>query len=311
MFDSWPLAAAAYNAGEGKISRAVNRYKSDDFAELIRYGYLKQETKDYVPKMLAALTIAKEPEKYGFSDIEYEEPLNLQTVIVPGGTDLMETARILEIPYEDIRDWNPELRRFCTPPNRDEYELRLSVEAATRAGERIEEIRTQAKVTFLQHNVRKRETLEALAAKYDTSPAILMELNGMKTDSLRRTPRLVIPVTGLSEEETVPGKEVAPDQLLMAHMRAEEGRRKVRGPNGVVREDGSERIGPGPEGRNAVIDREEEWRFRECARPGERAFLERKGQGRDAAGHSGRRIGGVEGPEEGCPAQGPPGRFPQ
>jgi len=58
MFESWPLAAAAYNAGEGKIQRAVTRFKSDDFSELIRHRYLKQETKDYVPKMLAALTIA-------------------------------------------------------------------------------------------------------------------------------------------------------------------------------------------------------------------------------------------------------------
>jgi membrane-bound lytic murein transglycosylase D len=102
------------------------------------------------------------------------------------------------------------------------------MEAATLAEERMEEIRRRAKVTFLQHNVRKRETLEGLAAKYETSPAILRELNGLKEDSLRRVSRLVIPVTGLSEEENVPGKEVAPDQILMAHQRAEESRRKVR-----------------------------------------------------------------------------------
>ena len=228
MFDSWPLAAAAYNAGEGKISKAVTRYKSDDFAELIQHRYLAQETKDYVPKMLAALAIAKEPEKYGFSDVEYEEPLNLQTVAVPGGTDLVETARILEIPYEEIREWNPELRRFCTPPNRGEYGLRLSVEAALRAQERIETIRTQAKVTFLQHNVRKRETLDGLAAKYDTSPAVLRELNGLQGDSLRRVSRLVIPVTGLTGNESVPGREVDPDEITVARMRVEEGRRKVR-----------------------------------------------------------------------------------
>lgn len=226
MFDSWPLAAAAYNAGEGKISKAVHRYKSDDYAKLIRYKYLKQETKDYVPKMLAALAIAKEPEKYGFGDVEYMDPLNLKTIVVPGGTDLAETARILDIPYEDLREWNPELRRFCTPPNRQEYELRLSVDAASLAEERMEEIRTRAKVTFLQHNVRKRETLDGLAVKYGTSKAVLKEMNGLKRDSLIRVSRLVIPVTGLSGEETVPGKEIAPDQLTMAHMRAEEGKRK-------------------------------------------------------------------------------------
>ncbi|MEW6720003.1 MAG: transglycosylase SLT domain-containing protein [Thermodesulfobacteriota bacterium] len=228
MFESWPLAAAAYNAGEGKIIKAVNRYKSDDFAELIRYRYLKQETKDYVPKMLAALAIAKEPEKYGFSDVVYEAPLDLKKVVVPGGTDLMETARILEVDHEDLRDWNPELRRFCTPPTQADYELRLSAEAASRAEERMEAIRTQAKVTFLQHNVRKKETLDGLAAKYGTSTAILRELNGLKGESLRRVSRLIIPVTGLAAEETAPGKEIAPEQLTMAHMRVEEGRRKAK-----------------------------------------------------------------------------------
>lgn len=228
MFESWPLATAAYNAGEGKIQRAVTRYKSDDFSELIRHGYLKQETKDYVPKMLAALTIAKDPEKYGFGDVAYEEPLDLRTVSVPGGTNLAAVARLLEVPEEAIRDWNTELRRFCTPPNRERYDLRLSVDAARLAEERMEEIRIQAKITFLQHNVRKGETLQALADRYKTTVPVLKELNGLKRDSLGRTARLVIPVTGLMETEAVPGTEVSPDQLMMAHMRVEEGSRKAR-----------------------------------------------------------------------------------
>jgi membrane-bound lytic murein transglycosylase D len=228
MFESWPLATAAYNAGEGKIQRAVTRYKSDDFSELIRHRYLKQETKDYVPKMLAALTIAKDPEKYGFGDVAYEAPMDLRTVSVPGGTDLAAVARLLEVPVEAIRDWNPELRRFCTPPNRERYDLRLSADAALLAEERMEEIRTQAKVTFLQHNVRRRETLQALADRYKTTVPVLKELNGLKRDSLGRTARLVIPVTGLMETEAIPGTEVSPDQLTMAHMRVEEGSRKAR-----------------------------------------------------------------------------------
>ncbi len=228
MFESWPLATAAYNAGEGKIQRAVTRYKSDDFSELIRHGYLKQETKDYVPKMLAALTIAKDPDKYGFGDVAYEEPLDLRTVSVPGGTDLAAVARLLEVPVEAIRDWNPALRRFCTPPNRERYDLRLSVDAAQLAEERIEEIRTQAKITFLQHNVRRGETLQALTDRYKTTVPVLKELNGLKRNSLGRTARLVIPVTGLMETEAVPGTEVSPDKLTMAHMRVEEGSRRAR-----------------------------------------------------------------------------------
>ncbi|MBP2689380.1 MAG: lytic transglycosylase [Deltaproteobacteria bacterium] len=241
MFESWPLATAAYNAGEGKIQRAVTRYKSDDFSELIRYRYLKQETKDYVPKMLAALTIAKDPDKYGFGDVAYEAPLDLRIVTVPGGTDLAAVARLLDVPVEAIRDWNPELRRFCTPPNRERYDLRLSVDAARLAEERMEEIRIQAKITFLQHNVRRGETLQALADRYGTTIPVLKELNGLKQDSLGRNARLVIPVTGLMETEAVPGTEVSPDQLTMAHMRVEEGGRRSRvkgvprpGPGGAV-----------------------------------------------------------------------------
>ncbi|MBE0607573.1 MAG: LysM peptidoglycan-binding domain-containing protein [Deltaproteobacteria bacterium] len=228
MFESWPLATAAYNAGEGKIQKAVARYKSDDFSELIRHRYLKQETKDYVPKMLAALTIAKDPDKYGFVDVAYEAPLDLRTVSVPGGTDLSAVATLLEVPVESIRDWNPELRRFCTPPNRERYDLRLSVDAARIAEERMEELQTQTKITFLQHNVRRGETLQALADRYKTTIPILKELNGLKRDSLRRNARLVIPVTGLMETEAVPGTEISPDNLTMAHMRVEEGGRRSR-----------------------------------------------------------------------------------
>ena len=147
---------------------------------------------------------------------------------MPGGTDLAAVARLLEVPVEAIRDWNPELRRFCTPPNLERYDLRLSADAAQPAEERMEEIRTQAKITFLQHNVRKGETLQALADRYKTTVPVLRELNGLKRDSLGRTARLVIPVTGSMETEAVPGTEVSPDQLTMAHMRVEEGSRRAR-----------------------------------------------------------------------------------
>lgn len=228
MFESWPLAAAAYNAGEGKIQRAVTRYRSDDFNKIIRYRFLKQETKDYVPKMLAALTIAKDPEKYGFGDVAYEAPLDLRVVSVPGGTDLATVARIVEVPVESVREWNPELRRFCTPPNRERYDLRLSAAAAARAEERMDQIRTEGKVTFLQHYVRRAETLAGLAQRYRTSVAVIKEMNGLKRDSLSRTARLIIPVTGLSGEEAPPGAELSPEQLTMAHMRAEKRARNPR-----------------------------------------------------------------------------------
>ena len=226
MFDSWPLAAAAYNAGEGKIMRAVSRYKTEDYAKLIRYRYLSRETKDYVPKMLAALTIAKDPEKYGFGEVLYEDPLEFDKVSVPGGVDLAALGEIIDVPPEILKEWNPALRRFCTPPNVGVYEIRLPHGFGPVAEERMEEIRTDAKITFLLHKVHKKDSLVSLAKEYKTSVSILKEMNGLRSNSLRRTSRLIIPVTGLSGEESAPGTKVSPDMLRMAHMRLDEGYRR-------------------------------------------------------------------------------------
>ena len=78
MFECWYFAAAGYNAGAGKIMNAMKRYRTEDFWELTKYPYLKRETKDYVPQMIAAGLIAKDPEKYGFVSIEYQEPLQYE-----------------------------------------------------------------------------------------------------------------------------------------------------------------------------------------------------------------------------------------
>jgi len=226
MFDSWPLAAAAYNAGEGKIQRAVSRYKSDDYSELIRHRYLAQETKDYVPKMIAALSIAKEPDRYGFGEVRYEDPLVFDKVSVPGGTDLEALGRIIGVDVGLLKELNPELNRFCTPPNREEYEIRLPQGFGPIAGERMEEIRTDAKVTFLLHFVGKKETLASISKRYNTPVSVLKEINGLRHDSLGRSSRVIIPVTGLYDEDLAPGREISPDQLKLAHMRVDEGYRR-------------------------------------------------------------------------------------
>jgi hypothetical protein len=75
IFNNWDLVAASYNAGEGKILRAMKKTKSQDFWEISRHRYLRKETKNYVPMFLAAVLIASEPQKYGFSNIDYHPPL--------------------------------------------------------------------------------------------------------------------------------------------------------------------------------------------------------------------------------------------
>src|SRR4030067_451010 len=129
-------------------------------------------------------------------------------------------------PADSLKEWNPELKRFCPPPNTETYEIRLPKGFGPVAEERRDGIRSDAKVTFLPHHVRKGETLASLSGKYGTPINALKEINGIRRDSLRRVSRLVIPVTGLSPEDFVPGKEVSPARLELAHTKIEEGLRR-------------------------------------------------------------------------------------
>jgi len=95
--NDWYLAAAGYNAGENKILRAIDRYNSTDFWDIAEGSYLKRETKNYVPKLLAAAIIAKEPAKYGFADVAYLPPLEFDTVVIESRTDLDLVADLIGV----------------------------------------------------------------------------------------------------------------------------------------------------------------------------------------------------------------------
>ena len=84
MFGSWELAAAGYNAGEGKIRRAIRRYKTENFWQIAKGRYLKRETKNYVPKIMALAIIGKNLKSFGFEDIAFQKTLDFEIVIVPG-----------------------------------------------------------------------------------------------------------------------------------------------------------------------------------------------------------------------------------
>ncbi len=125
LFDDWYLAAAAYNAGEGKMQRAIRKYDSTCFWDLSQYRYLQRETKNYVPKFLAALTIAKDPGRYGFADVEYDAPLLYETVTVPDATDLAVIAKGCGKSLSLLNKLNPQLLRGCTPPDYPDYEVKI------------------------------------------------------------------------------------------------------------------------------------------------------------------------------------------
>jgi len=195
LFECWYLAAAGYNAGEGKIINAMKRYRTEDFWELTKYRYLKRETKDYVPQMIAAALIAKDPEKYGFVDIEYWEPLQYEKVEVPPVTDLRLIAKACEASVEELKELNPELLRWCTPPDSQEYEIRIPFGKKDLFLKNFETLPRQHRFQFKSHIVRKGDTLGGIARLYRVHLEPILELNRLKRSSLLSVGmNLIIPV---------------------------------------------------------------------------------------------------------------------
>ncbi|MBU4484917.1 lytic transglycosylase domain-containing protein, partial [bacterium] len=123
-FGDWYLAMAGYNAGEGKIRNAIKRYHSRDFWTLSGEGnrYLKPETRNYVPKFIAAVLMAKNPEEFGFDHVKLQPPLEYETVEIDSQTEIKVIAKLADTSVETIESLNSELRRWATPPG-DAYLL--------------------------------------------------------------------------------------------------------------------------------------------------------------------------------------------
>ena len=194
----WYLAAAGYNAGENKILRAINMYNTSDFWELSRGSYLKRETKEYVPKLLAAAIIAKDPARYGFSDVAYLPPIEFETVKIPSRTDLELVAKLTGTTYETIRELNPDLRHWCTPPNYPDFELKVPKGTKqpfeTEYAKIAVDQRFTEKVLYTHYQARKKDSLKSVARRFGISPETLSELNGLSKKSRIAGKTLTVPV---------------------------------------------------------------------------------------------------------------------
>jgi membrane-bound lytic murein transglycosylase D len=125
QFGSWYLAAASYNCGEGRVQRELNQSNHKNFWELSANLCLPTETKNYVPQMIAATIIAKNPEKFGFKHVPYLPPLKIDKIPVNEATSLTAAAVAVNVPREEVAALNPELLRGITPPDMPSYTLNL------------------------------------------------------------------------------------------------------------------------------------------------------------------------------------------
>ncbi|MFH7325759.1 LysM peptidoglycan-binding domain-containing protein [Desulfurivibrio sp. C05AmB] len=193
-FGCWQLAVAAYNAGGGRIRGAIRRFDSDNFWEISQNDHLSRETRHYVPKLIAAIIIAKNPEEYGFTNIAYDEPLRYETIEVPRWTSLEALALAGAIELEELHDLNRELRRLVTPPDQASYTLRLPEGKSALVMANLPRVRTVAEVAYRTHVVQRGDTLTRICSTYNINKTTLLKANSLRSEQLVIGQRLRIPV---------------------------------------------------------------------------------------------------------------------
>ena len=202
----WYLALAAYNAGGGKVIKAIRKYKTRDFWKLTkrRWGILKRETANYVPKFIAVVIICENLEKFGFKQIEKEPPLLYDIVEIPDATDLNIIAKCCGTTYEEIKKLNPELKRWATPPKYFNYKLRIPYGTKQIFLENFNKIPPEDRITFRRHKIRKGESVWSIASKYKVPRKMILEMNKIRNPrKIRAGDYIIIPIRGLDKAKAI------------------------------------------------------------------------------------------------------------
>ncbi|HEY0172831.1 MAG TPA: transglycosylase SLT domain-containing protein [Pyrinomonadaceae bacterium] len=191
-FGNWELAMGAYNTGEGNVDRAISRAGQRDFWAI--YPYIAQETRNYVPNILAVILIAKNPEKYGFRNVQRMSPLAYDTVSVPSATNLSLVASLTDTSVDYIRSLNPELRRDMTPPG-EAFLLRVPPKRGHQLVALLKRIPVDRRSQMARVvQAAPGESLQAVAARAGTSEAALRQWNAGV--DLSKGGALVVPAGG-------------------------------------------------------------------------------------------------------------------
>lgn len=194
MFEDWHLAMASYNGGPGRVRRALTRSRRNDFWQLTATSrYLPRETREYVPMILAAVIIAKNPAQYGF-DVVPMVPPPTESMTVPAALDLRRVAEWAGVPVDDIQKLNPEFRRWTTPMRDGEYSIKVPAGTADRVREGLAASAPGQRNAMQFHTVKRGETIAIIARNLRVNRTDLAEANYLRTTSrLRVGQRLVIP----------------------------------------------------------------------------------------------------------------------
>ena len=208
LFGDWNLALASYNAGEGRVSRAMERYGATDFWSLSRVSNLAQETRNYVPMIHAAIIVAKAADKYGF-DIAPDPVLTFDTVPVKGAVDLRVIAECVGTGVSTVQSLNPELRRLATPANRT-FRVKVPEGKGQDLTGCLDTLPAEKRVAFRTHVVGRGQSLASIAKRYGARPGEIASANGLGSGKhLAKGTELIIPVKAGAARDLAAGTRTA------------------------------------------------------------------------------------------------------
>ena len=202
-FDDWYLAIAAYNAGEGRISRAVRRAGHKDFFKL----RVPKETAGYIPRLLAFAAVFNEPEKYDLSLPFVSADVGLQLVETGSQLDLTRAAAALDVTIEKLYEWNPALNQWATHP-RGPHRLLVS-QLQRDAQALLDGIPPQERLSWQRHKIRSGDTLGQLAQRHNIDIAMLMRANDLPNHVIHVGNSLLIPTGTRSTDSVLSGEAQA------------------------------------------------------------------------------------------------------
>lgn len=220
----WHLAWASYNAGEGRVRRALSRHKETNFWQLIEHPKsLAKETMHYVPKVIAAALVAKDAERYGFN-IPEVAPLRYQQIPIQGAIDLRLLAQRGNIPITTLRQLNPALLHDITPPDTT-TQLRVPEDHKDNIVALLDKMPQNQRMTYWVHRVQRGDTLSGIAHRFGTSVATLRAFNHFKSPLLRLGQSITVPMLPNKAPTRVASstrirKRRQPTQLSMRQRRA-------------------------------------------------------------------------------------------
>ena len=217
-FGDWLLAMASYNCGEGRVRRLVKEMMADttrDSTKTVTYWELElpKETMRYVPRILAAMVIGHFPAQYDMK-VEKQYQPDFDTVTVFDSFPLEEVAKLLKVSEDTLRTLNMELVKWCTPPNKDSYLLRLPVGTRAAFVDGYDKMEKNNFSSWHHHKVKKGETLGVIARQYGISITELKQANDMKSDRIRAGKSLLIPIKVTPKKST--GKKPAKVKTYVA-----------------------------------------------------------------------------------------------